>query len=129
MGTDTPNGVPGDVSRDGGDTPSRAVIEQVIDQSFFTRERMIPSAYGALMTPVVIYWSGEGTFNVTFGSSTSAAFDIWTDDRGLEAMITSLQAALVRAQIAREAMGLPATPSREVAWLSEGVIDPADIPF
>jgi hypothetical protein len=119
MGSSTPHGVAGDASRDGGSPSSRAVIGQVIDPSFFTRERTIPAAYGSLGTPIIIYWSGDETFNVTFGSQSAAAFDIWTDFRGLEAMITALQAAKVRAGIAREAMGLPATPSRKVAWLPD----------
>lgn len=104
MGSDTPFGVAGDVSRDGGDTPSRAVIDQAIDQSFFTRERLIPPGFGALATPIIVYWSGGDSFHVAIGSSGGFAAEIWTDDAGMEAMIGSLQAALVRARIAREAL-------------------------
>jgi hypothetical protein len=123
MGSDTPSGVTGDVLRDDAEGAS----SRTVAEGFFSRERMIPDAYGPFMTPLGVYFGGEGAFSVHFGKVGGAEFTLMTDDRGIDAMIDTLQAVKVRAQHEREAVGLPAVPPpRSVApvWLTD-----ADVPF
>lgn len=91
MGSGALSGVSGDATRD--DAGASRVFT---GESFFGRERMIPGAWPGLMTPARVYYSGEGTFSVLFGSS-SAGFELWTDVRGLDAIIDACLAAKVRA--------------------------------
>jgi hypothetical protein len=122
MKSDAPVGVPGDVPRgDGAGASSRVVT------GFQGKPRSIPSAYyyeGG--TSVRVYFSGAGTFNVSLGADSSAAFEIWTDVRGIEALIGAAQAVLVRARIALEEAGgeLVAAPPP-----GPFVLDPTDVPF
>lgn len=64
--------------------------------AFHGKARMIPRAYGGLMTPVQIYSTEGEVFGVTFGD-VGAAFEMWTDGRGLDAIIDACMAAKVRA--------------------------------
>lgn len=105
QGSDALSSAPGDTSR----------------ESFFGRQRMVPGAHGALMTPVHVYFGGEQSFSVHFGEM-SAEFAMWTDVRGLDAIIDACLAAKVRAEIA--GADLHATPSPLAA-----VLDPTDVPF
>jgi hypothetical protein len=122
MKSDAPVGVPGDVPRgDGAEASSRVVT------SGFQTHRLIPSAYYyGSATPVRVYSSGAGTFNVSIGADSSAAFEIWTDVRGIEALIGAAQAVLVRARIELEEAGgeLVAAPPP-----GPFVLSPTDVPF
>lgn len=58
---------------------------------------------GSAPVGVVVYFNGDEDFNLKFSPSGGAEFSVWTTDEGLEAVIASCQAALVRARIQREA--------------------------
>ena len=121
MGQDSPSGVPGDDPRDGVvDTSSRAVVQE--DRSFFGVQRMLPAAYGGLGTPVNTYHSGRGVFEIMVGSNNGSHYSIWTDVRGVDALIDSLNALKARASNAWELAKQP--PAKKLEPL-----DPSDVPF
>lgn len=95
-------------------------LAESTDRSFFGKRRMVPAAHGGLMTPVGTYCSGQGSFAVHFGE-TQAEFTLWTDRRGLVAMIDSLQAALVRADISGVSVMPPPPPL--------AALDGTEVPF
>lgn len=108
-----PNGV-SDGSRDGAEWPSRVIVE-----GFFGKEQQIPSALnGGLTTPIRAHFAGEETFNVSIGTGFASTFEIWTDERGMEAIINAVQSVLVRSRIALD-------KARE----SGRGFDPYDLPF
>lgn len=110
------SGVSVDATRDD------AGASRVVD-GFFGRVRSIPKAHSLIGTPVHAYYSGGESFAVHFGEH-GASFDIWTDVRGMEAMIESLQSVLVRARIERDAAGAGPLRRFEVA----APVD-TDLPF
>lgn len=70
------------------------------------RERSMPSpSWRRFPAPVgvVAYFNGDEDFNLKF-SGGGAEFSVWTTSEGLEAVIASCQAALVRARIQRESV-------------------------
>ena len=99
MQADAPFGVAGDVSRDDAGASREVAVE-----SFWTDRRLLPQAHGSQHrgTRAGVYFSGKGSFCVEFGEFEHST-SIWTTEAGLERLIGSLQAALVRARIAREA--------------------------
>ncbi len=99
MGSGAPQGVTGDVLRDGGE-PSRGVTA---DRSFWTKGAIMPPLLGSIgnATRARVYWSGVESFQVELGNFNHST-QVWTDEKGIEALIGDLQAALVRARIARE---------------------------
>lgn len=113
MGSATPHGVVGDTRGDGVSSSPR----QVVDRSFFGRQRSLTHPFSAITTPVQVYVSDGGAFHIMFGS-TGASFELWTDSRGLDEVIAALQAAKVRAQIAGIPQYRPAPldPMDEVPW-------------
>lgn len=95
MSTDAPLGASGDVSRDGEDMPSRAVV-----QNFHSETLPVPSAWSyGHASCVKAYFDGENKFCVTFGEYASGPVTaVWTTGAGLEAVIHSCQYVLDRAR-------------------------------
>lgn len=116
--TGTSHGVADESLRDdAGVASSRTVVEP-----FSGKERQIPAVYGSVITtPVHVYFGGRESFNIRFGDH-NHAFEMWTDERGLEAIIETCHAALVRARIA--GADLTPTPPPLAA-----VLDDSDVPF
>jgi hypothetical protein len=109
---DTPSGVADGTLRDGAEASSRAAVE-----GFWTKSSILPPMLGPRSrgTRVAVYFSGSESFSVQFGDI-GFSTDLWTDTEGLGLLIGKLQAAKVRAEIAREKA--PLAP-----------LDDSDIPF
>lgn len=120
-GSGAPSGVAGGVPRDDAGA-SRAVVE-----GCWGKVRSIPKSFSLVGTPVQVWYSGADSFSVHVGEH-GAEFVVWTDVRGIDAMIDSLLAAKVNAQIARDIAGVGPLP-RFTAPLAPHELDPADLPF
>jgi hypothetical protein len=87
-------------------TQMDTVPPQMADQHWFGLHRQMPPQAWATSYPpasVNVYFDGDATFNVHFSPAGGAEFTIWTTAEGLEAVIASCHAALVRARIQQEA--------------------------
>jgi hypothetical protein len=107
MHADTPVGVAGGVASDG-PAPSEA---SVAAEPFSTTGKLLPPLIGPPQrgTRVRTYFSGSTSFAVEFGDFGHGT-SVWTNERGIEALIGELGAALARARIARDvANGVPGT--------------------
>ena len=101
MQADAPGGVAGG-SRDGAGASSREVVRARVE-GFWTSGVTLPPMLGPRSrgTYVKTYFSGGESFEIAFGDI-GFSMEVWTDDEGLGALIGQLQAARVRAQIARD---------------------------
>ena len=98
--TDALSSVTGDAR--GEAVAPRVGILEAVDRSFWSRGvDVAPPWPHAKGTHVRVFFSGE-SFEVAFGDP-GAQFSLWVDEEALAALVGDLQAALVRARIAREA--------------------------
>jgi hypothetical protein len=107
--TDTPVGVAGGSSRDGG-APSRDAVE-----GFRGHPRYFECAYGGPSTQVECFVPGGASSPLSVRFGDTAAYEIWTTEAGFEAIIGSMSAALVRYRIACEA-GTVEVPEEDIPW-------------
>lgn len=90
-------GAPVDAPRGGVESP-RVVVNH---ESFSTDPTLFFSPFGNHVAHVSGYANGGGAFQVAFSPVGAALdFQIWTDEKGLDAIIGHLMALKVRAQIA-----------------------------
>lgn len=109
-----PSGVSGDSARDDGLPSSR----EVVDRSFFGRQRHLPHPFSAMRTPCQVYVSEHGSFHLSFGNGMSFGVDLWTNLEGFEELIRMLLSAKVHAENLGIAEDRPLVP-----------LDPMDVPF